>query len=1658
MTGYAFCAAALLAAGASVGDTDVQGNGALHVAAEAGAHDVLDVLVEGGGDVHAGGQEGNTPLHFACAASREETVAHLISLGGTLMAKNDAGSTALAAAPDAETRKRIQGVLRARRAQGEQMRGLAAEGDAQGLRALLRQPNVLKPDAASAHGTNGRSPIHIAAEGGHAMAVFELLGAGCDPNHKDRGASKATALHYAARGAHLDVATELLDASADAMARDRARDTPLHVLATVEVAGADEEVRLRELMALLVERGASTGARAADGGTPLHRAAAANAAAAAASLLELGALLDVTDAAGQTPYMCCTGDAVLDVLKSEQERAQRRFEEFREAAAAGDEERLRAALANDADPLDLLDALSVDASGRSPVEQAVASGSVACVGLVVDAAERAFATRGSLMRAAARDALDAQLAAGLRLAARLGDEPITSTLLERSTPFEGDSHAGEQLPVAIAAESGKAGVVRILLAAGCGVDSGGAPSLLEAAASGGHAATVKVLLAAGADPLQSSCNNPSDPFLPLSAAPGISQSVRELLDAAALTRSDRTSERLFSSIRKGTSESVAALAKLAVMAGVSTRHDAAGDTVVHAAALHADEASARRAPLDALQVLSDAGVNIDALDAKGRTALFLAASAAMPELVRHLLTLGASPVAAVDPASSRTALHVSAACGSAECVALILRAPGAQTLVDAADQAGDTALHLSMRGDAEHVTALLLYAGAESEAANAAGERPSDYADTGAEKTILQMAREMDASNGEAASARSRQRAISKEASHSAVPIPSQQPQDAPPQPAPSAALTAQAPSVDTKASLRAKLKARSQAALAEVEAAPSLQSLVKPLDELVSDDEEDAEAKRRADEAAALEAARVAAEEAKAAEATRAAAEQVEAERAAAASKAAKSAVVARVAAKKAATLAALAATVEAKAAEEARLAAVEAEARFVAEEEAAAKATAEAATTSARATEEVGAEGLADRAGANDGPPVNKKASLRAKLKVRSRAALAVVMAEAPSQSLIKPHDELTSDDEGRELGGATEAKERLEADETATTLVVEQEVARVAAGEATAPEATRVAIEVQDAERAATEAEAAEAARIAAEEAESARIATQNVASEAKAILEAKAAEEARSAAEEAETRRVAAEVEAAVASASAPPVIVPKPPGEPRQRPAVRGLAARLAARAEAQAREAARVQDQYAELGSAILAAAHVAVHRILREAKAIAVHEHEKEVAAEAAARNAAATFSERLLRESATQAVEDAMREWKASLPPAEVTRMRAERLATMRASAAWGHCAALVQRLSSEVASALTAEEALVEATRERRGSQRVKAALRLADALPLSTFEEQPALAALQRRARVLAVEEALFELVEMKRVGPNATVSIDLLLSRAAELGLPPSNRYVAAAVVVRNAATASVLVKRACKQRQLEGVDDALRAIEHGAALAGMTKDALEERRAHTAAVAYIGELSALQELKGALEALEDPASAAEAAATLRAIVAHRGSSEVCSGHAARVASEALAAHEKRAHHAHWGRAKAGAARRGRRARRKAQHGMEQSLSRMLAQSDQRSDVARRAFAKGQRREGRAARRRARARAAFEAQEAKAKEEEQRRLCDVQFFLWRERKQRETRLEAERRERARCVASLGKLGKRPYTRDLMWLAAACCRPACVCVCVRRKVSC
>jgi ankyrin repeat protein len=73
---------ALLQAGAAVGGTDLDGDSILHVAASAGAADVIPVLVAAGADVNAQRQpEGWTPLWRAVDAAQPAAVVALLAAG-----------------------------------------------------------------------------------------------------------------------------------------------------------------------------------------------------------------------------------------------------------------------------------------------------------------------------------------------------------------------------------------------------------------------------------------------------------------------------------------------------------------------------------------------------------------------------------------------------------------------------------------------------------------------------------------------------------------------------------------------------------------------------------------------------------------------------------------------------------------------------------------------------------------------------------------------------------------------------------------------------------------------------------------------------------------------------------------------------------------------------------------------------------------------------------------------------------------------------------------------------------------------------------------------------------------------------------------------------------------------------------------------------------------------------------------------------------------------------------------------------------------------------------------------------------------------------------------------------------------------------------------
>ena len=138
------------------------------------------------------------------------------------------------------------------------------------------------------------SPVADAAVRGDAEAVRDLLARGADV--QTARPDGMTALHWAALRSDVEMAGMLLYAGANLEATTRiGRHTPLHVAAR---SGRAPVVRA------LLEAGADPRAESASGATPLHLAAQAGSAAAAAALVDHGADVDARERTwGQTPLM-----------------------------------------------------------------------------------------------------------------------------------------------------------------------------------------------------------------------------------------------------------------------------------------------------------------------------------------------------------------------------------------------------------------------------------------------------------------------------------------------------------------------------------------------------------------------------------------------------------------------------------------------------------------------------------------------------------------------------------------------------------------------------------------------------------------------------------------------------------------------------------------------------------------------------------------------------------------------------------------------------------------------------------------------------------------------------------------------------------------------------------------------------------------------------------------------------------------------------------------------------------------------------------------------------------------------------------------------------------------------------------------------------------
>ena len=133
----------------------------------------------------------------------------------------------------------------------------AKKGDLKQVEQLIAQGADV-----NVRGTNGETPLTIAALGGRQTVVALLLEAGADLQIRNKGG--LTPLHAAAYGGHRDVVELLLAKGVDVNdANNRFGVSPLHLAA--------EENR-KDVVELLLVSGANVKAKEINGYTPLSRA------------------------------------------------------------------------------------------------------------------------------------------------------------------------------------------------------------------------------------------------------------------------------------------------------------------------------------------------------------------------------------------------------------------------------------------------------------------------------------------------------------------------------------------------------------------------------------------------------------------------------------------------------------------------------------------------------------------------------------------------------------------------------------------------------------------------------------------------------------------------------------------------------------------------------------------------------------------------------------------------------------------------------------------------------------------------------------------------------------------------------------------------------------------------------------------------------------------------------------------------------------------------------------------------------------------------------------------------------------------------------------------------------------------------------------------
>ncbi|XP_075718262.1 ankyrin repeat domain-containing protein 6 isoform X3 [Rhinoderma darwinii] len=203
----------LINKGAKVAVTK-HGRTPLHLAANKGHLNVVQILLKAGCDLNVQDDGQQTALHRAAVVGNSDILAILIQEGCALDRQDKDGNTALHEA--------------------------AWHGFSQSVKLLVKAgANVLAKNKA------GNTPLHLACQNGHSQSCRFLLLAGSRADLKNHAGD--TCLHVAARYNHLSVIRILLSAFCSVNEKNQAGDTPLHVAAALNH---------RKVIKVLLEAGA----------------------------------------------------------------------------------------------------------------------------------------------------------------------------------------------------------------------------------------------------------------------------------------------------------------------------------------------------------------------------------------------------------------------------------------------------------------------------------------------------------------------------------------------------------------------------------------------------------------------------------------------------------------------------------------------------------------------------------------------------------------------------------------------------------------------------------------------------------------------------------------------------------------------------------------------------------------------------------------------------------------------------------------------------------------------------------------------------------------------------------------------------------------------------------------------------------------------------------------------------------------------------------------------------------------------------------------------------------------------------------------------------------------------------------------------------------